>query len=138
MIDVALLVGKLILLGLLYLFVFFAVRAGLGLVRGRRDRVPGALMLAVERGPRELAGVKLPIAGPVVIGRSPGADIVIGDDFVSGRHARVSPAGDAALLEDLDSTNGTIADGRPVTGRVTLKAGSVIDIGSTRLKVVRG
>lgn len=137
MLDVALLVGKLLLLAFLYLFVFAAVRAGIGLVRGQRERSASALMLAVERGPRELTGVKVPIAGPVVIGRSPGADIVIGDDFVSATHARVTPAGDGALLEDLGSTNGTVVDGSRVGSPVALRAGSIIDIGSTRLKVVR-
>jgi hypothetical protein len=135
-VDVVLLVGKLLLLALLYLFLFAAVRSGIGLVRGRVSSA-GALLLVVDRGPKELAGVRVPVTGPVIIGRSPGADIVIGDDFVSGRHARITPAGEGALLEDLGSTNGTIVDGSRVNAPVSLREGSVIDIGTVRLKVRR-
>lgn len=136
MVDVVLLVGKLLLLAMLYLFLFAAVRTGIGLVKGRKSAA-GTLILVVERGPKELTGVKVPIAGPVVIGRSPGADIVIGDDFVSGRHARVTPSGDGALLEDLGSTNGTVVDGKKVGAPASLREGSIIDIGGVRLKVRR-
>jgi len=137
MIDVALLAGRLLLLALLYLFLFAAVRTGIGLVAGQRGRGKAAWTLAVVQGPRELQGVSVPITGPVVIGRSPGADIVIGDDFVSGSHARVSPSGDAAVLEDLGSTNGTILNGQPVRAPQTLRSGDAIDIGTVRLKVNR-
>jgi pSer/pThr/pTyr-binding forkhead associated (FHA) protein len=77
------------------------------------------------------------VRGPVVIGRSPGADIVVGDDFVSGRHAKVSPAGDEAVLEDLGSTNGTVLNGQTISVPQTLRPGDTIDIGAVRLKVDR-
>jgi len=137
MVDIALLAGRLLLIALLYLFLFAAVKAGLGLVRAPRGTRAGGLVLAVAKGPRELMGVKVPIDGPVVIGRSPGADIVIGDDFVSGSHARVMPAGDGATLEDLGSTNGTVLNGQLVQRAVPLKAGDTIDLGPVRLAVER-
>ena len=137
MIDVALLAGRLLLIALLYLFLFAAVRTGIGLVAGQRAKGKGAWTLSVVQGPRELQGVSVPVTGPVIIGRSPGADIVIGDDFVSGSHARVSPSGDGAVLEDLGSTNGTILNGQRVTSAAALRAGDAIDIGKVRLKVDR-
>ncbi len=137
MIDVALLAGRLLLLGLLYLFLFAAVKTGIGLVAGQRAKGRGVWTLSVVQGPRELQGVSVPVTGPVVVGRSPGADIVIGDDFVSGSHARISPSGDGAVLEDLGSTNGTLLNGRRVTVPATLAAGDAIDIGAVRLKVNR-
>ena len=137
MIDVALLAGRLLLLALLYLFLFAAVKTGVGLVAGERARGRGAWTLSVVQGPRELQGVSVPITAPVIIGRSPGADIVIGDDFVSASHARISPSGDGAVLEDLGSTNGTVLNGQPVRAPHTLHAGDAIDIGTVRLKVDR-
>jgi pSer/pThr/pTyr-binding forkhead associated (FHA) protein len=137
MIDVALLAGRLLLLALLYLFLFAAVRTGIGLVAGQRARTRGAWTVSVVQGPRELQGVRVPVTGPVVIGRSPGADIVIGDDFVSGRHARLAPSGDGAVLEDLGSTNGTVLNGSRVTSPQSLRPGDTIDIGAVRLKVER-
>lgn len=137
MIDLALLAGRILLLALLYLFLFGALRAGIGLVSGQRSRRAGAFTLTVAQGPAELMGVTLPVTGPVVIGRSPGADIVIGDDFVSGRHARVSPVGTDAVLEDLESTNGTLLNGTLVSAAQTLRPGDNIEIGAVRLKVER-
>ena len=139
MVDIVLLVGKLVLLALLYLFLFAAVRAGLGYVRAAGPAAPGArLALAVVEGPRALMGTRIPLAGPVVIGRSPGADIVIADDFVSSTHARVTPDTEGgAVIEDLGSTNGTVVNGVQVVSAVTLSAGDVIDLGTVRLKAVK-
>jgi len=136
-IDVALLAGRLVLLALLYLFLFAAVKAGIGLVSGQRTAPGGGFTLAVTQGPPALKGVRVPVNGPVVIGRSPGADIVIGDDFVSGKHARVTLAGSDAVLEDLGSTNGTVLNGRTISGPQTLRPGDTIDVGAVRLKVDR-
>lgn len=135
MIDVVLLAGRLLLLALLYLFLFAAVKTGIGLVAGQRLKGRAVWTLTVVQGPRELSGMKVPVTGPVVIGRSPGADIVIGDDFVSGKHARVSTSADEAVLEDLGSTNGTLLNGSRVTAPQSLRPGDAIDIGSVRLKV---
>ena len=137
MIDLALLVGRLLLIALLYLFLLAAAKAGMGLVSGRAGKREAVLGLRVTRGPAELRGVNLPLTAPVVIGRSAGADIVIGDDFVSGKHARIVPRGaDAGILEDLGSTNGTLMNGQPVTGPVVVSAGDTIEIGEVELTVI--
>ena len=137
MIDIVLFAGRLLLLALLYLFLLAAVRTGIGLVAGQRTKGRAVWTVTVIQGPRELMGVKVSVTGPVVIGRSPGADIVIGDDFVSGKHARISPAGDGAVLEDLGSTNGTVLNGQRISAPANLRTGDAIDIGSVRMKVDR-
>lgn len=138
MVDVVLLVGRLVLLALVYLFLFAAVRTGVGLVRGAG---PGfahtGILLRVVQGPRELRGIRVPVNGPVVVGRSPGADIVIADDFISSQHARVVPSGDGAVLEDLGSTNGTVLNGARLGAPALLEIGDEIDLGTVRLKVER-
>lgn len=135
---IAMLVGKLLLLALVYLFLLAAVRTGIGAVsRAGGVRSRGQLMLAVTKGPRELRGMKVPIDGPVVIGRSPGADIVIADDFISSTHARVHPLGDDAIIEDLDSTNGTVVNGQRIAGPVEVRPGDEIELGAVILKLVR-
>lgn len=138
MADVVLLFGRILLLALLYLFLLAAVRAGVGMVAtgGARKRAKG-LALSVVEGPREIRGVVIPLSGPVVIGRSPDADLVIADDFVSSVHAKVVPTEHGAVLEDLGSTNGTVLDGQPVTRPLDVREGSVIQLGRNRLKVVR-
>lgn len=136
MVDIVLLAGRLLMLALLYLFLLAAIRAGLGLISGQApSRRSDGLVLAISRGPAELTGTRVPLRGPVIIGRSPGADIVIAGAFVSARHARIAPTGTGGVLEDLGSTNGTLLNGATVVAPASIKAGDVIDIGEVRLKV---
>ena len=76
MIDVVLLIGRLLFVALLYLFLFAIMRTGIGLVRGQRKK-ERTWNLSVEKGPKELRGVSIVVRGPVIVGRSPNADIVI-------------------------------------------------------------
>jgi hypothetical protein len=73
------------------------------------------------------------------IGRDPTCQIWIDAPGVSRRHAiiRVSgePASQAAVLEDLESTNGTFVGGRPVRGPVRLEDGQTIRLGEATLTV---
>lgn len=55
-------------------------------------------------------------ARPVVVGRTPGADIVIGAGYVSARHACFNPMGQNLFIEDLGSTNGTAVNGKLIAG----------------------
>lgn len=138
MVDVALLFGRVLLLALLYLFLFAAARSGMGLIRRGGPSVPERpLALVVMSGPPELSGVRVPLDSTVRIGRAPGLELVIGDDFVSTSHARIVPAPGGPLLEDLGSTNGTLLNGRKVGSPVALAPGDVIEIGTVSLKVAR-
>ncbi len=137
MADVALLFGKLLFLALLYLFLFAAVRAGLGLVAGGSDAQGARMRVVVSRGPRELVGTRLNLTAPLTVGRSPEADIVIGDGFVSTMHARISPARGGALVEDLGSTNGTTLNGEPLDRPAAASPGDIIGIGQVELTVER-
>ncbi len=138
MVDVALLAGRILLLALLYLFLFAAVRAGMGLIRrGDQSQPERPLSLVVVSGPPELTGVRIPLDARVRIGRSPELELVIADDFVSTRHAQILPAAGGPVLEDLESTNGTLVGGRRVTRAVPLVAGDEIEIGPVKMKVSR-
>lgn len=137
MVDIVLLFGRIVLIGLLYLFLLAAVRTGIGMIGGAARRGGGVLALRVTRGPNELTGVSVPLTGPVIIGRSPDADLVIADDFVSSTHARVSIAESGPVLEDLGSTNGTLLNGQPVTRAMQLGSGDAIELGRNRIEVVR-
>ena len=137
MIDVILLFGRLLLLALLYLFLFAAVRAGLRAVNEARGQVTPAagLALAVTEGPAELLGVQVPLDGRVVIGRAPDADLVLGDDFVSTHHAAIAPADGAFVIEDLGSTNGTMLNGHTLHQPTRLAPGDVVEIGRVSMEV---
>src|SRR3954471_10814412 len=99
----------------------------------RRGRaVPNKLV--VTQG--ALTGTTLPLAGaPITIGRADDSTLVLTDDYVSTRHARLVPRGEEWVLEDLGSTNGTYLDRQRVTSAVTVAAGVPIRVGKTVLEL---
>ena len=134
MIDIILLIARLLFVVLLYLFLFAIVRTGIGQIRGTRSGGK-SWTISVEQGPRELRGVQMPVTGPVVVGRAPGADIVIGTGFVSGRHARFQLMGQNLFVEDLGSRNGTIVNGNPISDPIALRNKDVVTIGDVSMRV---
>lgn len=86
----------------------------------------GALVLeAPGLPPRPVAIRRLPL----VIGRERPADIVVPNDRVSRRHARVAAVGSAMMLEDLESRNGTFLNGKRIR-RASLHPGDRIRVGN--------
>ena len=134
MIDVILLAGRLLFVALLYLFLFALMKTGIGLVKGQRKKEK-SWGISVERGPKELRGVKMSVRGPIIVGRAPGADIVIGASYVSARHARVSIMGANLFVEDLGSTNGTAVNGRRIAEPTVLKSNDVVNVGDVAIRV---
>ncbi|HMO13594.1 MAG TPA: trypsin-like peptidase domain-containing protein [Pirellulaceae bacterium] len=65
------------------------------------------------------------------IGRRPKCDIKFSDETVSGRHARLKVDGDRLTVEDLESANGLIVDGKLVATRreIVIGQGSRIQLG---------
>lgn len=82
-------------------------------------------------------GKRIPIKDGFVVGRVAGCDLVIADTKASRRHARIVVQGSVAEVEDLESANGTLLNGKPVQRRV-LRAGDEITIGTTVLKYGEG
>jgi hypothetical protein len=74
-------------------------------------------------------------AGELVIGRSSDLDMVLIEDMVSRKHAKLSLAPGAILISDLGSTNGTFVNGEKIK-RARLKEGDRILIGTSILKLV--
>ena len=136
MVDIVLFVGKILLLALLYLFLFAAVRTGIGMVSGAApSQETWRLALVVTQGPRELRGVRLDLSEPISVGRDPDADLVIADGFVSTRHARVDPSERGPVLKDLGSTNGTVLNGKRVERPTVLSRGDTVELGKVVLEV---
>lgn len=86
---------------------------------------------AVVSGFLELAdGRRVPVRDGLTIGRVAGCDVVIDDTKASRKHARIVVEGSVAEVQDLDSSNGTLLNGKPVQKRV-LRPGDEIRIGTT-------
>ena len=69
------------------------------------------------------------------IGRKAVNDVQIEDTFLSGEHAVITQIGSDCILEDLDSTNGTVVNGKPVK-RHLLKSNEVLEFGDYKLNFV--
>ncbi len=92
---------------------------------------PHEELVIVHDGQRTLIEASI-----VQIGRAPGCDIVLDDRNVSRRHAEIRRRGPVVVLIDLDSTNGTIVNGRRVREH-PLADGDRITLGNSRLTFER-
>ena len=78
--------------------------------------------------------LKLPNNREVVIGRSSELDVVLVEDMVSRRHAKITVSGDQIFIQDLGSTNGSFVNGEKIK-RVRLHEGDRILVGTSIIKV---
>jgi len=99
--------------------------------------VPGAgeATLALLDGDRVADTFR--IRGAATIGRLPACDVVLNDPGASRQHARIEVRGDAYVLVDLGSTNGTLVNGEQAAERA-LDGGDRITIGTSVLEFRRG
>lgn len=73
--------------------------------------------------------------GDTIVGRDEASDIRLDDVSVSRRHARFVLEGDTLTVEDLNSTNGTLVNGRKRAGAVQLRAGDIIKVGAVKARI---
>ena len=108
----------------------------------RRERAPR--QRAPRRGlPTQVVVVSGPSAGesvplseaPIVIGRGADARIVLDDDYVSTRHARIAVSGDQWFVEDLGSTNGTYIGTVRIHQPTAISIGTRVRVGKTELEL---
>lgn len=87
--------------------------------------------LEVKSG--ELAGMSFPLTKQeILLGRGEDCDITLPDEMVSKTHARITIRPDAIIIDDLDSTNGTIVNGISIQSHI-LQEGDLVYLGSTEM-----
>jgi DNA-binding winged helix-turn-helix (wHTH) protein len=109
-------------------YAFVAEAAEIGQAGKERPGVASIFVL-------EWAGQRLVLSeGENIVGRNPvRCSACIDEPRVSGRHARIVVSGDAATIEDLESTNHTFIRGVRVTSPTLLTSGDVIRLGGPDL-----
>ncbi|MEZ4365129.1 MAG: DUF4388 domain-containing protein [Kofleriaceae bacterium] len=72
----------------------------------------------------------------IIIGRSSDLDMVLVEDMVSRRHAKITSTDTEVFIQDVGSTNGTFVNGEKIAGRAKLGEGDRILLGTSIIKVV--
>jgi pSer/pThr/pTyr-binding forkhead associated (FHA) protein len=70
----------------------------------------------------------------LLVGRDPGCDVVLAEPTVSRRHAQLFFRAGSWTVQDLESTNGTLLNGKRV-GRCEVRPGDRLILGLERLRV---
>jgi diguanylate cyclase (GGDEF)-like protein len=89
--------------------------------------------VAKRRGSRLALG-----PDPVRLGRDSDNEIVLDDDTVSRRHARIEKREGGWVVMDVGSRNGTLVNDREISGTESLRSGDRLQIGSTVFKYLAG
>jgi len=99
-----------------------------------RSKPPPAELVVVHAQDPAEQGRRYPLGDEdVTMGRDRTNTVVVPSESASRRHARIFVSGGAHVLVDLESTNGTLLNGKPVAEQ-TLRNGDVIRVGSTVLR----
>jgi pSer/pThr/pTyr-binding forkhead associated (FHA) protein len=82
------------------------------------------------------AGLSAELAsGVIMIGRSADCQLILEDDYVSTRHARVVSAPSGIYIEDLGSTNGSYVNGQRITAPTTITLADTVRIGKAMMRL---
>ena len=107
--------------------------------RPRAAQPPGtavASRLVITAGAKEGLQIDLP-EEVLTIGRSSDSGLVIRDDYTSTNHARILRTEKGWVLEDLDSTNGTVLNGKRIATPTLVPLNATITIGTTSFELRR-
>jgi pSer/pThr/pTyr-binding forkhead associated (FHA) protein len=155
--EIALTVIKVLFLALLWLFIFSAVSVIRSDLFGKTVAAPdqpraqelesppppprktkrsrGDPRIVMITGGNQ-AGMSAELAGGVVlIGRGADCQLILDDDYVSTRHARIVASESGIYVEDLGSTNGSYVNGQRITAPTSVTLADTVRIGKTVMKL---
>ena len=157
--ELTLFIMRMAFLAILWVFVFVVVvslRSDLFGQRVRKLPTPAAAAAATTPAPRAAQATGTAVASRLVItagakeglqidlpeevltiGRSSDSGLVIRDDYTSTNHARILRTEKGWVLEDLDSTNGTVLSGKRIATPTLVPLNATITIGTTSFELRR-
>jgi pSer/pThr/pTyr-binding forkhead associated (FHA) protein len=140
--QIVLVVLRLAMAALLYLFLAWVIRALWADLRKAPQRsaagtAPRVVFVDGASGGPD-AGEAFSVAATTTIGRADDNALVIEDEFISAHHAVLRRERGAWWLADTGSTNGTWANERKVERPVVVKAGDTLRFGRLRVRFEAG
>jgi hypothetical protein len=145
--DVFLLILRLLLIVLLYLFLMQVVIA---ITRDLRKtsasstdagyKAPPVVghLIVVDSGPSNiLPGTRFDLMPQTTIGRGPTNTIQLTDNFISGEHTRLWYRNGTWYVQDAGSTNGTYVNNAPAREALAARFGDIIQVGFIRFKLAQ-
>lgn len=136
------LIFKLVIIGIIYIIIFTALRImytdvkGGGKAKRSQIRTYGLEILNPGSSANLRKGAMVPVKGILTIGRKADNVLVLDDPYASSYHARIFLKDEECILEDLESTNGTILNGERLLGKAFLASGDEISIGSVSFRFI--
>lgn len=119
----------------LYLFLFIVARAAWRELRAVSPDAGPSIELVIMDPARShwRTGQRVRVRAGATVGRADGNVLMIDEDTVSAQHAIIHHERGRWWLEDLDSTNGTFINRRPLTGRAEVTEGDEVMFGRVAL-----
>lgn len=142
--DVFLLILRILLIVLLYLFLLQVVFA---IWRDLRKSVPApvsnspqvlAHLVVINSGPSHISpGTSFGLQPKTTIGRGPTNTIQIPESFISGEHARIWFQDGTWYVQDAGSKNGTWVNDQPALQALQARPGDVLKLGFIYLELAQ-
>lgn len=146
-IDSFLLILRLLLIVLLYLFLMQVV---ISITRDLRktaassddagNRMPPVVghLVVVDSGPSNiLPGTRFDLAPQTSIGRGPTNTIQLPDNFISAEHTRIWFRNGTWYVQDAGSVNGTYVNNKPAVEPLITRPGDVVRVGYIQFKLTQ-
>ena len=145
--DVFLLILRLLLIVLLYLFLMQVViaitrdlrksAATSGDMENRALPVVGHLVV-VDSGPSNLLpGTRFDLEPKTTIGRAPTSTIRLTDNFISSAHASIENRHGTWFVRDIGSMYGTYVNNQPARDAIPARPGDIVKIGFISFKLAQ-
>lgn len=146
-IDSFLLILRLLLIVLLYLFLMQVViaitrdlRKSAASSEDAGTRLPPVIghLVVVDSGPSNiLPGTRFDLAPQTNIGRGPTNTIQIPDNFISAEHTRIWFRNGSWYVQDAGSVNGTYVNNKPAVEPIPARPGDIVRVGYIQFKLAQ-
>lgn len=135
------LIFRVVIIAIVYLIILFALRIMYkdiknGGKRKTKRRSFGIEIIEPGTSPNLKRGAVVPIGNELTVGRKEDNLLVLTDRYISSHHAKIFLKNGRYMLEDLNSTNGVILNSEKIEGKVYIRPGDQIQIGSCVFKVI--